>query len=230
MWLGKSRCPSGACCMINHLDEQEILRYLGYPAGKSPDAQTAALIRECSVRLLNSARPKYIENSFLLDHQNDEILLADSSIYLPGKSIANHLQGCTHCVIMAATLGIEADRVIRQTQLFAMTTAVVMDACATAYIEAFCDAAEAAINKKYGPCNFRFSPGYGDLPITLQKDLLVLLDAEKKIGLHVNASNLLIPGKSVTAILGITNQGPRRKNKCDLCQNKERCAFCRNGK
>ena len=216
--------------MIKHLEEQEILRYLGYPPGKTPDAQTAALIRECSARLLDSARPKYIENAFVLNHENNAVRLAGSNIRLTGKAIANHLRGCTQCVIMAATLGIEADRAIRQAQLIAMTTAVVMDACATAYIEAFCDAAETAIHEKYGPCNFRFSPGYGDLPITLQKDLLALLDAEKKIGLHVNTSNLLIPGKSVTAVLGVTDQGARRKNKCELCQNKERCAFCRNGK
>lgn len=230
MWPGKSRCLSGVCSMIRQLDEQEILRYLGYPAGNAPDPEVAALIRQCSTRLLETARPKYIENIFPLNHTEGAVMLSGSDIRLTGNAITNHLQNCTQCVIMAATLGIEADRAIRQAQLSIMTEALVMDACATAFIEAVCDEAEAEINQKYGPCNFRFSPGYGDLPITLQKDLLAILQAEKKIGLHVNTSNLLIPGKSVTAILGVTDRGQRPKSKCDLCQNKERCAFCRNGK
>lgn len=129
-----------------------------------------------------------------------------------------------------ATLGIEADRTIRQAQVSAMSEAVVIDACATAYIEAVCDEAEKEINHKYGPCNFRFSPGYGDLPISIAKGFALSAASGKKIGLCVNASNLLIPGKSVTAILGVGGRPERAEGKCGRCPNKERCAFCRYGK
>lgn len=213
--------------MIKTLDKAEILRYLGYPAGKTPDEKTAAAIARCEKQLIASARPKYIAKAFRIAPCDAGIQIADSDVVLSGSAISGHLEGCTHCVIMAATLGITADRTIRTSQLTDMTDGVITNACATAYIEAFCDMAEAEINEKYGHCNFRFSPGYGDLPITLQKELLNLLDAERKIGLCVNASNLLIPAKSVTAILGIT-QKPCTTNKCDRCPNKERCAFCRN--
>lgn len=215
--------------MIEKLDTKEILRYLGYPADKMPDAETAALVERCSRDLLSTARPKHVAELFCLDWQGDEPWIADSRICLAGKAISKHLAGCTRCVILAATLGIEADRLIKKSQLSSMTAGLVMDACATTMIEAVCDAVETDINQTYGKCNFRFSPGYGDLPITLQKDLLSLLQAEKKIGLYANAANLLIPGKSVTAILGVTDREEKPKNKCDLCPNKERCAFCRYG-
>lgn len=96
--------------MIRQLDEQEILRYLGYPAGNAPDPEVAALIRQCSTRLLETARPKYIENIFPLNHTEGAVMLSGSDIRLTGNAITNHLQNCTQCVIMAATLGIEADR------------------------------------------------------------------------------------------------------------------------
>ncbi|PKL15202.1 MAG: hypothetical protein CVV50_00855 [Spirochaetae bacterium HGW-Spirochaetae-6] len=47
----------------------------------------------------------------------------------------------------------------------------------------------------------RFSPGYGDLPLSFQKNLLDFLGADK-IGLTLNEGFLLIPEKSVTAVIG----------------------------
>ena len=49
----------------------------------------------------------------------------------------------------------------------------------------------------------RFSPGYGDLPIELQRDFLTLLDASRKIGLTATESSMLVPSKSITALIGI---------------------------
>ncbi len=216
--------------MIKALDRREILRYLGYPAGQAADPETEELITQCEAALLDALRPKWTAGRFPLRRAGGRLWLGESQLELPGTAIRRHLQDCGECVLFAATLGMEADRLIRQAQLASMTRGIVMDACATAFIEAVCDHAETELNARYGPCSYRFSPGYGDLPITLQRRLLTLLDAERKIGLHTTDESLLIPGKSVTAILGLTQAGPRPKSKCDICQNKERCEFCRHGK
>lgn len=50
----------------------------------------------------------------------------------------------------------------------------------------------------------RFSPGYGDLPINMQKDIFAALDCPRKIGLSLNESLLMSPSKSVTAIIGVS--------------------------
>lgn len=50
----------------------------------------------------------------------------------------------------------------------------------------------------------RRSPGYGDLPIDLSREILGRLDATKRIGVSLTDSNLLVPSKSVTAL-------------CELC-------------
>lgn len=51
--------------------------------------------------------------------------------------------------------------------------------------------------------NWRYSPGYGNLDISIQRELLKSLDAERTIGLTASSHNILIPRKSVTAIIGV---------------------------
>ncbi len=213
--------------MINSLDENEVLRYMGYPADYVLDDALRQSIKKYSQLLINSLKPKYVYQVFDIEIAENTVILKETDAVLLGKGIVKHLKGCNRCVIFAATLGIEADKMIRRAQISSVSDALVLDACATTYIEAFCDNAQKEIAQKYGAVNMRFSPGYGDFPISQQKEILSLLMAEKKIGLLVNSSDLLTPCKSVTAVFGITNKCENTVNKCDLCSNKERCAFSR---
>jgi cobalamin-dependent methionine synthase I len=122
---------------------------------------------------------------------------------LRGSDIKTHLEGCDKIIILAATLGLQVDELIRQTEAADMAGAVVLDALASAAIEQVCDLAEADIRAEHSEITARFSPGYGDFPLEVQSELLGLLNAKKKIGLYVNKSNLLIPRKSVTAVIGV---------------------------
>ena len=49
----------------------------------------------------------------------------------------------------------------------------------------------------------RRSPGYGDLPLELSREIINRLDATLKIGVSITNSDLLVPSKSVTAICEI---------------------------
>ena len=49
----------------------------------------------------------------------------------------------------------------------------------------------------------RFSPGYGDLALAHQKEVLKLLNAEKNVGITLTDTCLMVPTKSVSAIVGI---------------------------
>ena len=76
----------------------------------------------------------------------------------------------------------------------------------------------------------RFSPGYGDLPIDLQRDLLALCDAPRRIGLSATPSNLLTPGKSVTALLGISaHPVSGRARGCGTCRLSADCPYRKRG-
>ena len=59
------------------------------------------------------------------------------------------------------------------------------------------------IKKEKGVIRPRFSPGYGDLPIEIQKDIFRALDCPRRIGLTLNENLLMSPTKSVSAIIGI---------------------------
>ena len=75
-----------------------------------------------------------------------------------------------------------------------------------------------------------FSPGYGDLPLDTQKELVQVLDMHRKIGVSLTDSCLMVPSKSVTAILGISDtKRDKRENKCDFCNNRQKCIFRKRG-
>jgi hypothetical protein len=64
----------------------------------------------------------------------------------------------------------------------------------------------------------RFSPGYGDLPLDIQPALLAVLDAERRIGLTCTQSLILLPRKSVTALIGLGESLPAREQKAGSCE------------
>ena len=49
----------------------------------------------------------------------------------------------------------------------------------------------------------RRSPGYGNMPLSLSREIIDKLDATLRIGVAVTESDLLVPSKSVTAICEI---------------------------
>ncbi|CZT56574.1 vitamin B12 dependent-methionine synthase activation domain-containing protein [Solibaculum mannosilyticum] len=215
----------------NAIDRREILRYLGY-GQKDADASTWESIQQCLHELENAVRPSSRWAVFDVVHGSQGIELPQCGMVLEGQSIASHLQGCDKAVLLAATLSAQADRLIRSTQACDMAKGLIMDCCATAAIERVCDEAEedirSSLTGKY--FTFRFSPGYGDLPITLQKKFLAVLDAPRKIGLCATDTSLLTPRKSVTAVIGVSDRpvAPQRRG-CGACNLNKTCQFRKRG-
>ena len=67
-------------------------------------------------------------------------------------------------------------------------------------------------------CSPGFSPGYGDLPLDLQREIFAALDCPKRIGVSLNESLLMSPSKSVSAIIGLGGEANERcTHNCALC-------------
>lgn len=203
------------------LNRNEAVRYLG-GAGIRLNYRMDVLMDECEKAVLEKASPKY--------------LYVEKDLPCPqimgGKDIESHLNGCEKAIVMCATVGSEVDKLIRISQISDMARAVVMDSLASVAVEQVCNAFDKIIAEKYRDYNmtFRFSPGYGDYPIELQKIILQMLDAPKKIGLCTNDNFLLTPTKSVTAVLGLSkNPIERKKRGCAICNMRETCKFRRKG-
>lgn len=206
---------------LDRLNRYEAARYLGGAKVEMNDAMSK-LIDECEAELLKTARPKYLYSVAQLP---DEALTA-------GDDIKNHLSNCTRAVIMCATLGSEVDRLLRVTQVRDMARAVVLDSLASVAAEQICNKVDALIAARYPGYHmtYRFSPGYGDYPIELQREFLRRLDAPRKIGLSANESFLLIPSKSVTAIAGLSlSPVDAKKRGCATCNLRKTCQYRKNG-
>ena len=86
--------------------------------------------------------------------------------------------------------------------------------------------------EKFPGCSFpfRYSPGYGDLPLEVQGPLLELLDAPRRAGLCATQTHLLTPRKSVTAILGAADgEIERTKRSCLGCPAQGSCQYRKAG-
>ena len=107
-----------------------------------------------------------------------------------------------------------------------------MDSCASTLIEILCDNVDAMMREKHKGeyLTTRYSPGYGDLPITVQKQFLTMLNTSRTIGLTVSESGIMIPRKSVSAIIGISDHLPAKGlSGCGHCNMKKACRFLRRG-
>lgn len=135
------------------------------------------------------------------------VTLAGTALELRGKSIAAHLAGAVSVGVMAVTIGMGIDRELRRLSFVDRVGQVVFDAAATALVERAADAAEASIVAQARErglfCNYRFSPGYGDLPLETQPTLLAAVDAYRRLGITLSESLLMSPTKSVTAVVGM---------------------------
>ena len=125
---------------------------------------------------------------------------------LVSRDLVKNLQGCSHVVIFAATLGMGVDRLIRKYQQVSPAKAVMLHAIGTERIEGVCDEFCKYLEAEKGRCRPRFSPGYGDVALETQRQFFDLLQCEKHLGLYLNESLLMSPSKSVTAILPIKEQ------------------------
>lgn len=217
-------------------DKSEILRYLGVRG--VADEDTLNVIDDCISELDKIVKHRYIYGIFNVKAINDgekRIELEGTDLTLIGNDIYSHLKDCPKCAVMAATLGIGADNAIRLAQNSDMLKAIAMDAAASEYIEKLCDGVEDEIKniaaKEGFNTNFRFSPGYGDLPLDTQKRLLSVIDANRKVGITLTKGNLMVPSKSVTAIIGFTkNNDTEKRVPCDICNMKKSCKFRKEGK
>ena len=202
----------------------EARSLLGYGSAP-PDARTAALLEEAAGEILAAATPRKTHLRFPLLPGG---ALRPGGPPMEGKDIAAHLEGCTEVFLLALTLGPGPDSLIRKAQATGMEKAVLLDACASAYIEHTANRAEDALRaetaEKREYLTGRFSPGYGDFPITFQKELIRLLDAPRAIGLTVSESGILLPRKSITAVLGLSaHPVTGRLAGCQNCLLYEKC-------
>ncbi len=217
--------------IITSINRTEAFRYLGIKS--TPDNATLQFADECEKMLLAEMTPKFFWTyAAISKHSDNSVKLSGYTLSLTGNDIAVHLDGCCGVVLLAATLGSSVDMLLRKTQTQDMAKAVILDAMASSAIEQVCDEAEKEISSRLENKHliWRFSPGYGDFPIEVQKDFLTALNAQKVIGLCANSNGILTPTKSVTAVIGVHEKSVQnKKHSCESCNMRDRCNYRKTG-
>jgi len=225
----------------------EVLRYLGAGVAEAPEAssgQQAALhaLRKSAEQWLSQLDaqliPKRLYRLFTLQHQPDgSIALLDHThqpvLTLTGTLAASLLRDCHQAALLLATLGTPFDAMLRTQQTRDMAQAAILDACGNVLVEEACDLLEQEIHQQVPGLYLtdRFSPGYGDLPLSLQPEILRALDATRQAGVYLTDSLLMNPSKTVTAIVGLSHrpQGAKIRG-CACCSLRNTCTIRKDGK
>ena len=120
-------------------------------------------------------------------------------------SLSKVLRDSDQAIVFAITLGNQVDRLISKYALTNKAAAFIVDAIASALTESLAEHINQQLKTDKELTN-RFSPGYADLSLDIQVPLLNRLDSERTVGISLNEKLLMIPKKSITAIVGIKSQ------------------------
>lgn len=131
----------------------------------------------------------------------------NGAFLIESGKVFRRMAGCTGLYLTAVTLGPALDRKVAElSRSNDMTRAFLLNAYGAEAAEALMiqlDRILKGLAAEQGlTTTKRFSPGYGDWDITAQKELLGTLQAEN-IGIKLTDSYLMIPEKSISAIIGV---------------------------
>lgn len=207
------------------IDLAQAARYFG--ARGKVDSATMALLESCAVPLLATATPRAV---WL---EADTEALQQAAI-LQGEDVFRHLKGCSRALLLAVTLGPGVDAQIRRAGIGDIAAGVASDALGSALAEQAADAAEGELRQWAAGQQLyltsRFSPGYGDWPISVQPLVAAALDTVRRAGICVTDTWLMTPRKSVTALLGVSDHPVKGQLAgCGHCVLNSRCEYKKRG-
>lgn len=198
------------------LDRREIARYLGYRGGALP-AEVEAYADACQRELEGTVTPRLVGRRLSLS-----LLVGES------RDLARHLRHCKEGFLYAVTLGAETDRLLRRWSAQSMAKAAVGQAVCAAWLDQLCGEHCQEVQAGLGAGEYLtppFSPGYGDWALGEQRRVLDLLEAHKRVGLTITAGGMLVPEKSITAVVGLSDREEEAcGQKCMRCEKKD-CPF-----
>ena len=184
------------------LNEQEAFRYMRV---KGSDETLKKLFDDCLMESKDHFSYKVCFCEFPLIMNNEEIDLGFAKV--KSRALSINLKCCEKIVLFAATVGHDIDRLIKKEELLSTSKAVCLQALGSERVESLCDYFNNELKDEYSKLGYslkpRFSPGYGDLSLKLQKEIMAVLDCKKLLGISLGESLMMTPSKSVTAIIGV---------------------------
>ncbi len=223
---------------MTDLNYNEILMYLGH-RGQEVTPEVDAQMKKGIGEVQQFAVPRLVYRRLpVADGQMVGLSIGDTAEESGntgwGNDIREILSPCREAVLLAVTLGAEIEHLLLKREVADIGDAFILDACASVAAENVCDRfeedfrAELAAEGRF--LTSRFSPGYGDCPIELQKAICEVLNTSRRIGLSVTEHCMMVPRKSVTAVMGISDAPQTlRKKGCEACNMFLNCTYRKRG-
>ena len=176
----------------------EILRY----ARAEDDGTISSLLQECMQEAEQVLTYQVCYDTAMILREAED--LSFGLIRTSSAVIKKAVNACDDLVLFAVTVGTPFDRLIQKYARLSPTKALLLHAIGAERAEALCDRFCKEFAEENGvTLRPRVSPGYGDIPLAMQRDIFAMLDCPRKIGLTLNEDLLMSPSKSVTALAGI---------------------------
>lgn len=185
-----------------NIDKTMALRFLRIRGGNLDD-DSKNVFEDCLREFSDAVSYKASYRYFDIDINGNEIRF-DDAMTIKSNSLSRHLADCKGAFVFVATCSSGVDRLIAKHSSLRVSRAVIIDAIGSSAIEGMCDKLCEKLSEDYGvELESRFSPGYGDVSIHCQKDVLAVCDSARKIGVTLTDNNMMVPTKSVSAIVGV---------------------------
>ncbi len=168
---------------------------------KIPRSYTDETITRCEENLRRVLSFKYAYTKVSVQIKSDntcDLGFGD----IESRNLVKALDGFKEAYILGVTIGIGADRLISRLALTSPVESFITDALASAAAESLCDYADNLLRGTAEKPS-RYAPGYGDMSLSYQPEILKALNADYTLGITLNNSLLMTPMKSITAIMGI---------------------------
>lgn len=199
-------------------EARQILRYMGC-RGEAPE-EVRQLAEEAAKGLRLQAKACYIR---LPVREKEPNTVDFGCMTVKSADLFHNLLGCREVYWMAATIGMESERQISRMERISPAKSLALDAAGSAAVEEVCGQTNRYLREqaeKEGKfLRPRFSAGYGDFPLRCQKEMIEILDAGRKIGVTLTENLMLLPVKSVTAVIGISDRPVQCAHTgCEACE------------
>ena len=196
-------------------NRREALRYL---RARPDDKEAQLLLDTVYLKLRNEVQARHVLQKHRVAVDATGVTL-ESGTRFNSSDLAAHLKGCEEALLLGATLGSRVDAAIRRLALGSVAEGAAAQAVAAALIESYCDEVQARFDTGGLAQRPRFSPGYGDWDLAEQRLLFPVLNCAKLIGLTLTEGCMMAPSKSVTAVIGLSEDVQCVWNKCMTCGN-----------
>ncbi len=185
---------------LNEAFYNRIYKYLGLKV--EPTKEQLDMIEQAVNEVKKLARPGFVHKFFALTQTNGSYAIKNVELSIDYSSLQGMLRKSSPDAIMiiASTLGLAVDTRIAYYGVHEPSRMVLLDAVASSYIELITDEYQEKLSLK-NP-TFRFAPGYGNVPLSVQREIFDLLPEIRTIGIDLDDGNMMHPFKSMTGFVG----------------------------